>query len=339
MRQILRANYEQMMLLSASVEDWVGPRHPARFIREFVATLDLKELQLDTVDREQGGVAYDPALLVQAWLYGYYRKVRSTRALEAACREDMGFIWLTGNHQPDHNALWRFWAEHHTVVHGLFRSSVKVAVELELVGLVVQAIDGTKIEAACSGRKGYDRRQLEKLLGELGRQIGEREREIAAAGNQAAAALPAQLEQASALRDKVRAALQRVVSGETKHAHPQEPEAERMKCGGGNRFAYNAQAVVDAKEQIIVATEVTTAANDMGQLVAMVGAAQANLPESNPTSLANTRIHAQSSKSGRTVVWWRCTAVPPCAKIVRSGRSAPRIAMGAPSTSSPDMPP
>jgi hypothetical protein len=265
-------------------------------------------------------VAYDPALLVQAWLYGYYRKIRSTRALEAACREDMGFIWLTGNHQPDHNALWRFWAEHHTVVHGLFRSSVKVAVELELVGLVTQAIDGTKIEAACSGRKGFDRRQLEKLLGQLERQISEREKEIAAAGNQAAAALPAELEQASALREKVRTALQRVESGETKHAHPQEPEAERMKCGGGNRFAYNAQAVVDAKEQIIVATEVTTTANDMEQLVAMVSAAQANLPESNPTSLAdggyaNAAQLSEAERCGYAVVTpppnsWRDTSHP-----------------------------
>jgi transposase len=272
------------------VEDWVGGRHTARFIREFVATLELKELKLDTVDREQGGVAYDPALLVQAWLYGYYRKIRSTRALEAACREDLGFIWLTGNHQPDHNALWRFRAEHHAVVHGLFRSSVKVAVELELVGLVLQAIDGTKIEAACSGRRGFDHRQLEKLLAQLERQLGEREQAIAAAGNQAAAALPAELEQASALREKVQRALERMESGATRHAHPQEPAAERMKCEGGNRFAYNAQAVVDAKEQIMVAAEVTTAANDTGQLVAMVRAAQANLPESPPDVAGRRRV-------------------------------------------------
>src|SRR5436190_23212231 len=133
MRQILRADYDQLMLLAPTVEEWVGPRHPARFIREFVAALDLKALGMDTLEREQGGVAYEPALLLQAWLYGYYRKIRSTRGIEASCQEDMGFVWLTGNHRPDHNALWRFWSVHREQIKGLFKQSVRVAVDLELV--------------------------------------------------------------------------------------------------------------------------------------------------------------------------------------------------------------
>src|SRR5204863_6114765 len=123
---------------------------------------------------------------LQAWLYGYLRKVRSTRALENACREEMGFVWLTGNHQPDHNALCRFWHEHREGIRQLFRQSVQLALELNLVGLAVQALDGTKIAAAASGRGGFDLAHLQKLLARLDAQMAEREQQIATAGAGAA---------------------------------------------------------------------------------------------------------------------------------------------------------
>lgn len=285
MRRVLVANYDQMMLLAPSVEDWVGPKHPARFIREFVEAQELRELGLDTLDRSEGGTAYDPGLLLSAWLYGYTRNIRSTRALENACREDMGFVWLTGNHQPDHNALWRFWHEHHKMIRGLFRQSVKVAMEMELIGLAVQALDGTKITAAASGRGGFNQSHLEKLLARLDEQIAERERQIAAA---AEGGPGEELPSLVGRREQLRAALARVKAGEAKHAHPLEPEAARMECDGRNRFGYNAQAVVDAKAQIIVANDVSNAAHDSGQLVPMISEARANGEgEAEPLTLAD----------------------------------------------------
>lgn len=273
MRQVLAADYEQIHLLPASVEDWLGAEHPARFIREFVRSLDLKALGLDTLKRDEGGTSYEPALLLSVWLYGYLRRVRSTRALERACHDDIGFIWLSGNHRPDHNALWRFWDRHREGLRALFRQSVKVAFELKLLGLVVQALDGTKIMAACSGRGGFDQAHLEKLLARLDAELSEREAEIARSGEQPAPGLPAELQSAQALREQVRAALERVRSGEAKHAHPHEPEAARMGCDGRNRFAYNAQAVVDAKTQVIVASEVSAAPNDSALLAPMLAEA------------------------------------------------------------------
>lgn len=277
------------MLLPPSVEEWVGPEHPARFVREFVAALDLPGLGLDTLDRVEGGVAYEPALLVSAWLYGYLRKVRSTRALESACREEMGFVWLTGNQRPDHNALWRFWKEHRAGLRALFTQSVRVAVEMDLVGLAVQALDGTKIMAVCSGRGSFDKAHLEKLLGRIEAQIGQREQAIERAGDQAGEALPADLHKATRLREQVRAALARVGSGEAKHAHPLEPEAARMPCDGRNRFGYNAQAVVDAQAQVVVAAEVTNAPDDHAQLVPMIEQARGEcaVSQAAPTTLAD----------------------------------------------------
>ena len=57
-----------------------------------------------------------------------------------------------------------------------------------------------------------------------------------------------------------------------------DPEAKIMKSSNkGFDYCYNAQAVVDSEHQIIVAAEITTAANDKQQAVPLAEAAVANL--------------------------------------------------------------
>jgi transposase len=76
----------------------------------------------------------------------------SARKLEVACREHLSLLWLTGMLQPDHNTLWRFWRDNKKAVKMLFKHSVRVALKADLVGLVLQALDGTRMQAAASGR-------------------------------------------------------------------------------------------------------------------------------------------------------------------------------------------
>ena len=44
MSRKIRANYEEQLLSPPCVEDWVPADHPARFIRDFVDSLDLKAM-------------------------------------------------------------------------------------------------------------------------------------------------------------------------------------------------------------------------------------------------------------------------------------------------------
>ena len=59
-----------------------------------------------------GAPAYHPRALLSVWLYGFMTGVRSCRKLEAACRDQIPYLWLTGWQHPDHNTLWRFYRGH-----------------------------------------------------------------------------------------------------------------------------------------------------------------------------------------------------------------------------------
>src|SRR5208337_5285213 len=115
------------------------------------------------------------------WLYGYLARIRSTRDLERACREHMSLIWLTGQHAPDHNTLWRFWRENRAALREVFRAGVKVAAEQGLIGMICHAVDGTKIAAASSRRTVEHREDLEKLLARVEAGLAETEAAVEAA--------------------------------------------------------------------------------------------------------------------------------------------------------------
>jgi transposase len=274
MRNVKTVNYNEIYLFPPSIEEWLERDHPARFIRAFVEQSDLKELGFEKPRSEEGGSYYDSGLLLRVLLYGYLKKIRSFRGMEKACIEDIGFIWLTGNQRPDHNSLWRFFSEYKKSIGLLFKQTVKVAMDMKLVGLTLQALDGTKIQSACGGRNVYDEKYLRKLEEALDKSIKQQEQSLEKSQkedkDEPTMKLPEELKDREALQEKVKSALKQISEKEVKHSHPKELDARRMECEGRNRFSYNAQVVVDDKNQVIVAQEVTNHPNDIGLATPMM---------------------------------------------------------------------
>ena len=269
----IKANYEQTILLPRNIEDWLPADHPARFIREFIDSQDLRGLGFKASETEVGRPLYSSDMLAKMWIYGFYTGIKTSRKLEKACLENIALIWLTGMNYPDHNTLWRFFRDNKDVLEKLTHGSVRVAIHVGLIGLVLHAIDGTKIPARSSKDKALHRKALEKLLKEVDAKIGDLfenvERAEAEGGQEFR--MPPELEDVQKRREKIQEGLKELDEANKNHLHPSEPEVNMVKTRReGITLGYNAQAVADAKSGLIVAHDVVTDENDAKQLVPML---------------------------------------------------------------------
>lgn len=272
MSQQIRANYAQEFLLPRSLEEWVPREHPARFVRDFVGELALETLGLKTFPGKEGRPHYAPDMLLTVWLYGWMTRVRSSRGLEKACFESMPFIWLTGNNHPDHNTLWRFFRDNKKALRKLFKLIVEVAVKNDLVGFALHALDGSKILAASSMDTALHQKGLQDELKKIDATIDEQMKQIekTEAAETPGFAMPQKLKDAQTRKAEIRKALVELDLADTKHLHPDEPEARVMKTRTHQTLAYNAQIVVDHDSDMIVAADVVAEETDHAQLVPMV---------------------------------------------------------------------
>jgi transposase len=279
MSKEIEADYAVQYLLPRAIEDWVGEDHPARFIREFVDSLDLDALGFARRESADGRPNYSASLMLKVCIYAYMNGIIHLRDIERACREHMSLIWLTGNNWPDHTTIGRFMAANGEAIRKIFGSVVRTARGAGLVGTVLHAVDGTKIKAKSSKKNVANREELERLLRELEKRADEmiecarEEMEEEGEGYR----LPAELAKKGELRRRVAEALREMEEAGRDKLNPDEPEARLMKSGGKTDLAYNAQAVVDADSGLIVAEDVVSDEIDKAGLVPMLEEVERNL--------------------------------------------------------------
>lgn len=171
---------DQGLLLPPSLDDWLPVEHLARFIAELVDEhLDLSRIN-GAYTESRGGPPYDPRLMVRILLYGYTTGVRSSRAIERKCVDDVPFRWLAAGSAPDYRAIARFRKRHLSALGHLFVQALVLCQAAGMVSLGRVALDGTKLRANASKRKAMSyARMTEKekaLAGEVSALLAEAER-------------------------------------------------------------------------------------------------------------------------------------------------------------------
>ena len=161
MKRFKAYDTHQSYLLPPSPREWLPKDHLAYFIDNVVDQLDLCEV-FASYEGTKGQPPYHPQMMVKVWLYGYCVGIRSSRRLERALHEDVGFRMLSGNQQPDHWTLSEFRRRHLSALSGLFLQTVRLAQQAELVKLGQVAIDGTKLKANASKHKAMSYGRMEK---------------------------------------------------------------------------------------------------------------------------------------------------------------------------------
>ena len=200
----------------------------------------------------EGNPHYSTDMLLKVWLYAYFRKVRSSRGMERMCYNDIGAIWLTGNHRPDHNTFWRFFNRNKRALREVLFQVTFTARKNGLVGLVLHALDGTKIRAQVSDSSGWHYPLLKKkLLSGIDEVL--KELEESGKSEDFEYHLPDELQDEAKRLAGIKNALKELDEIGRKHLSPTDKDARMMKHGKGKSFCFNAQAVVDDDMCLIVA--------------------------------------------------------------------------------------
>lgn len=291
MAKEIDADYSQRFLLPPSIEDWVPSDHPARFIRLFVDSLKLGDLGFKERESEEGRPNYSNELLLKIWLYGYFHKIKSSRDLERVCKNEMPLIWLSGMNYPDHNTLWRFFRKNRDSLKNVFKQTVRFAVKSDMVGFALQAVDGTKVLADVSKRRSLHKQDLKKLLKGLDQSLEERFLEIEQREDLESGlpsySLPKDLQEIGKLKDLIEKGLSELESEGTDHLSLTDRDSRMMKGSSGIKFGYNAQGMVDSKEQVIVGTDVIQEGTDNHQLTSMIEDAEENTGKKSQETIAD----------------------------------------------------
>jgi transposase len=127
---------EQLSLLPARVEDYVGPDNPVRAIEAYVGALDLEKLGFRHASGGLGAgqPSYHPADLLKAYLYGYLYRVRSSRRLEQEAQRNLELMWLLKGLTPGYRTIAKFRGENWAALKATNREFVLVLRELNLFG-------------------------------------------------------------------------------------------------------------------------------------------------------------------------------------------------------------
>ena len=85
--------------------------------------------------------------MVRILLYGYTIGVRSSRAIERKCVDDLAFRWVAGGAAPDYRAIARFRKRHLSALGYLFVEALALCRAAGMVRLGRVALDGTRVRA------------------------------------------------------------------------------------------------------------------------------------------------------------------------------------------------
>ena len=278
-------NRLQGWLMPPTMEELLPEDHPARVVAAFVDSLtpdDWYAMGVALEPRRMGVPAYHPRALLGVWIYGFMNGVRSTRKLEAACREQLPYLWLAGGQRPDHNTLWRFYQAHRDGMRSLLRKTIQAAADLDLIDWALQAADGTKIQGDASNRLTFSEDQLERFEQRTLREIEELE-EAHDIGNASAPNLTEPIAEARTSLHRIRMAQHQLqLSPNQRFVSLVDADARMMRRPhGGTVTGYNAQAVSarlrakgrEGESLLLLAAEVTQSPVDTGELPRLVEAA------------------------------------------------------------------
>jgi transposase len=264
----------QTLLLPESLDEYVGPENPVRFIEAFVDGLDLTAAGVARVTpKVTGRPGYAPTDLLKLYIYGYLNRVRSSRRLEAETHRNIEVIWLLRHLKPDFKTIADFRRDNASAFRPVFRQFVLLCRQLDLFGRELIAVDGTRIKAVNNKDRNFTRASLTEFIrladAKLDDYLQRLDQSDATESQTGGSRVKNLAEKIAAIRQR-RTRCEQMLAHLDRTGEEQisltDPDSRAMAAHTRVGVGYNVQVAVDTKHKLIVEQHVTNQVVDMGLL-------------------------------------------------------------------------
>ena len=271
---------------------------------------DLSELEARFCNDECGAPAYAPSVLLKIVLLAYSRGIVSSRAMQRVCLQNVLFMAVSGDTQPDHSTLAAFVSGMGDAVAQLFARVLVVCDRQGLIGRELFAIDGVKLPSNAAKAKSGTREEFAKEAAKMEAavtQMIERQR-IADAAGLTPEALDAEreartIERLSREAEHIRSWLtqhpkdRRGPTGGLRKSNRTDNESAKMATSKGVIQGYTGVATVDAQHQIVVDAQAHGTGSEQELLLPVVDAVTPLLGN-NTALVADAGYHSEDNLKG-----------------------------------------
>ena len=305
-------DYGQMTLVPVSFAHQILPGSFASALSYLIdQELDLSAFEARFRNDDVGAPAYAPAVLLKMVLLAYSKGIVSSRAMEAACRQNVLFMAIAGDSQPHFTTLAEFISTSGEAITQGFTQVLVVGDRQGLIGREMCAIDGVKLPSNASKAKSGTRQVFEHEAATMETAVAkilQRHRDNDAQAFEPVQALcePRQLERLRAEARTIRHWLTAHPEercgpkGRVRQSNRPDNESAKMATGKGVIQGYTGVAAVDERPQIIVEAQAHGVGQEQELLVPLIEALQPQLaPESVMTADAGYPSEANLAELAR----------------------------------------
>jgi transposase len=289
MAKFKRYDYSQKVLIPVSLQEQLVPGSLEFAIHTLIETrMDMSVFEGNYKNDTSGRSAYDPKILLKVVLLGYARGLISSRQIERACCENVTFMALSGNQRPDHSTIAAFVSSMKDQILPLFCDILLVCEQEKLLGGTFFALDGLKLPANASKESSGTVADLKKKRRKIRQKVKRLLKDQIDADKDDDDNFP-RLSNRQQQIDKLQKQADRIekwlkqndakigVNKKELRSNVTDNDSAKMYTAHGTVQGYNAQALVDSKQQVIVHGEAIGKGLDNDNLAPVVDGAQKNL--------------------------------------------------------------
>ncbi len=294
MQYIQGKNREQSVLFPQSLDEIISTDNEVRIIDLFAESINLADFKFVTKNAAEGRPAYNPKDLLKLFVYGYLNAMRSSRVLEKECYRNVEVMWLMKQLAPDHNTISNFRRDNQKAIRQVFRYTVSIASQFNLIGGKLIAGDSTKLRAQNSKKNNFNESKIEQHLVYIENKLNEYNKALEAADEDNKKIIETEIQKQNNRKDFYNNLSNQLQQNGDTQISTTDPDSRQMITRNNiTEVAYNVQTVVDEKHNLPIDYKVTNE-NDSKAMGTMLRRTKIILNTTDFTALYDKGYHTGS---------------------------------------------